>query len=155
MRHYMVVANQSLGGEELMNVIKDRMGAGPCDFFVVVPATPAKELVPNIIPMPVMGGVPLLEASPEEGRKAAEARLQSALKQLAAAGATTDGHVGDPDPVHAVENALASRQFDEIIVSTLPAHVSRWLHQDLPHRLQHKFHLPVTHVEVTNPRPIA
>jgi GABA permease len=48
--------------------------------------------------------------------------------------------------VRAVEEATATGEFDEIIVSTLPARVSRWLHQDLPGRLEHKFHLPVTHV---------
>jgi hypothetical protein len=48
--------------------------------------------------------------------------------------------------VRAVEEATATGQFDEIIVSTLPARVSRWLHHDLPGRLEHKFLLPVTHV---------
>ena len=51
--------------------------------------------------------------------------------------------------MHAVEAALARRQFDEIIVSTLPPRLSRWLHQDLPRRLEHRFHLPVTHISVT------
>jgi GABA permease len=41
---------------------------------------------------------------------------------------------------------MNGRHFDEIIVSTLPTHVSRWLHQDLPHRLERKTQLPVTHV---------
>ena len=54
--------------------------------------------------------------------------------------------MGNADPVRAVEEATATGEFDEIIVSTLPARVSRWLHQDLPGRLEHEFHLPVTHV---------
>ncbi|TWF74984.1 hypothetical protein FHX44_11868 [Pseudonocardia hierapolitana] len=52
----------------------------------------------------------------------------------------------DPDPMRAVEDALGRQEFDEIIVSTLPVRLSRWLHQDLPARLGRKFHLPVTHV---------
>jgi GABA permease len=51
--------------------------------------------------------------------------------------------------MRAVEAALAKRKFDEIIVSTLPERLSHWLHQDLPWRIEHKFHLPVTHVIVT------
>jgi hypothetical protein len=56
------------------------------------------------------------------------------------------GQVGDRDPLRAVEDVLATGKFDEIIVSTLPRRISRWLHQDLPHRLEQKFGLPVTHV---------
>ena len=76
----------------------------------------------------------------------AQAKLDAALRKLTAAGVHANGTVGDPDPVRAVEEATATREFDEIIVSTLPARVSRWLHQDLPGRLEHKFHVPVTHV---------
>jgi GABA permease len=57
--------------------------------------------------------------------------------------------VGDHDPVHAVETVTRERQFDEIIVSTLPERMSRWLHRDLPRRLEHKTGLPVTHIGVT------
>ena len=153
MRHYMILANQSLGSAELAEAVKERVAAGPCDFWVLVPATPSKELVPTAMPMPVMGGVPLLPASKGESVKTAEARLQAALKAFAALGATVDGAVGDPEPVHAVEAALKRRTFDEIIISTLPATLSRWLHQDLPHRLQRKFHVPVTHVELPHHAP--
>ena len=76
----------------------------------------------------------------------AQAKLDAAVRKLAAAGVRADGTVGDADPVRAVEEATASGVFDEIIVSTLPARVSRWLHQDLPGRLERQFHLPVTHV---------
>lgn len=146
MRRYMIVANQTLGGDDLLQVVKERMATGPSEFWVLVPATPVKDFAPNIVPMPVMGGVPTLPSSPEAGRRAAETRLQSELKRLRAVGATVDGEVGDPDPVRAVGATLQNRQFDEVIVLTLPTHVSRWLHQDLPRRLEHKYHVPVTHV---------
>jgi len=149
MRRYLVVANQTLGGDELAKAIRDRVAGGPCEFWVVVPATPRPELAPRLPPMPVMGGVPTLQMEPAEARRLAQDRLRSALGQLTGAGATADGEVGDPNPMRAVEAALKGRQFDEIIVSTLPARVSHWLHQDLPQRLQHKFHLPVTHVAAT------
>jgi hypothetical protein len=145
MQRYMVVANQTLGGDELLAAVRERMAAGPGEFWVVVPATPVNSMTP-IVPMPVMGGVPMLPGSPEDGRRVAEQKLQEELQRLRAAGATVDGAVGDPDPVRAVGEALEGGRFDEVIVVTLPTHLSRWLHQDLPHRLQHKFHVPVTHI---------
>jgi GABA permease len=115
--------------------------------------------MPLTPPMPVMGGVlyvpgPHEEAlyvpgPHEEARRLAQENLQSALQQLTAAGVTADGEVSD-DPMRAVQAAFSRRQFDEIIVSTLPERLSRWMRQDLPRRLQHKFRLPVTHVEATN-----
>jgi GABA permease len=96
--------------------------------------------------MPVMGGIPTILAPPEEARRLAQAKLGAALKKFSSVGAAVGGEVCDPDPMHAVEAAVTSREFDEIIVSTLPARLSRWLHQDLPGRLGRKFHLPVTHV---------
>jgi hypothetical protein len=93
-----------------------------------------------------MGGTPTLPAPPEEARRMAQAKLDAAVRKLTGAGIRANGTVGDADPLRAVEEAMATGEFDEIIVSTLPARVSRWLHQDLPGRLEHKFHLPVTHV---------
>src|SRR5664279_5439481 len=126
MRHYVVVANQTLGGEELVQTIRDRMADGPSDFWIVVPATPIRHLESDYVAMPVMGGMPLVQASPEEAEQTARAQLESALQQLRATGATVDGAVGDADPVRAVQEALVGRQCDEIIVSTLPARLSRW-----------------------------
>lgn len=50
------------------------------------------------------------------------------------------GVVGDPSPVLAVNDALiaaraAGEPYDEVIVSTLPLGVSRWLHQDVLRRI--------------------
>ena len=148
MHRCLVVANQSLDSDELLEVLRERVAAGPTEFRLVVPATPVKDLVSNAmpIPMPVMGGSPTLPAPPKEARRMAQAKLDAALQKLTAAGVRAEGTVGDPDPVRAVEEAVATGEFDEIIVSTLPARVSRWLHQDLPGRLRHKFHVPVTHV---------
>jgi GABA permease len=75
-------------------------------------------------------------------------KLDAAIKKLSAGGATVDGTVSDPDPMRAVGEAVRSREFDEIIVFTLPPRLSRWLHHDLPGRLQHDYHLPVTQVVV-------
>src|SRR5512144_2553500 len=150
MRRYMIVANQTLGGDELARTVQERVAEGPCEFWVVVPATPVTHLEPAYLAVPVMGGLPAVRGTPEEAREQAQAKLDAALKQLRGLGATVDGEVGDPDPLHAATAAAQAGRFDEIIVSPLPTRFSRWLHQDLPHRLEHKLHLPVTHVSSTS-----
>jgi hypothetical protein len=150
MHRYLVVANQTLDSDELAALVRERTVDGPAEFWLVVPATPVKDLASNAIPipMPVMGGISTLPAPPAEARRLAQLNLDAAIKKLTAAGATVDGGVADPDPVRAVADAVSRREFDEIIVFTLPPRLSRWLHNDLPTRLQHEFHLPVTDVVV-------
>jgi hypothetical protein len=150
MRSYVVVANQTLGSDELAALVRERTAEGPAEFWLVVPATPVKDLASNAmpIPMPVMGGVSTLPAPPAEARRLAQINLDAAIKKLTAVGCTVNGAVSDADPMRAVREAVSSRQFDEIIVSTLPPRLSRWVHHDLPARLQHDFHLPVTHLVV-------
>ena len=74
----------------------------------------------------------------------ARSNLDTELSRLREIGATADGAVGDPNPMVAIEKALAERQFDEIILSTLPPGISRWLALDLPHRVKRKFDVPLT-----------
>ena len=45
MHQYLVVANHTLGGQELLDAIRDRMARGPAEFWVLVPATPTTHLV--------------------------------------------------------------------------------------------------------------
>jgi len=139
MQRYLIIANQTLGGAELADAVRERVGAGPCEFWVVVPATPVTHLEPAYLAMPVMGALPAVTGTPEEARSVAQARLDAALAQLRGVGATVDGEVGDADPLRAAGAAMSGGEFDEIIVSTLPPRLSRWLRQDLPHRLEHRF----------------
>lgn len=149
MRRYMIVANQTLGSEELTKAAEDRIAAGPVEFWVVVPATLTTDLAPAAF-FPTMGGVPVpVHGTPEEARSLAQARLDEALERLRASGAVADGEVGDPEPMRAIEHSMQGREFDEILVSTLPARLSRWMHQDLPHRVERKFHVPVRHIDTT------
>ncbi|SDS50826.1 GABA permease [Friedmanniella luteola] len=146
MRRYLIVANQTLGGDELVELLRRRAASEPSEFFLVVPATPVVELVPGAATAVAVGGPAVMPSSPQEARALAEQRLAGALERFRAAGATVEGIVGDANPVRAVETAMRGRQFDEIIVSTLPSRLSRWLRADLPRRLEHKTGLPVTHV---------
>lgn len=81
------------------------------------------------------------------GRDEAQERLAAALPELrAAAGAEVTGEVGDADPMAALQDTLHARHFDEVIISTLPRRMSRWLRLDLPSKAR-GLGLPVTHVE--------
>jgi hypothetical protein len=146
MGQYLVVANQTLAGDELLQLIRKRAKAEPSEFVLVVPATATLEQVRGAEGLAAVGGGTVLPTSPEHAREMAEERLKQALATLQAAGIKAEGHVGSHNPVHAVEAAVKGRHFDEIIVSTLPRHLSRWLRQDLPRRLEHKTQLPVTQI---------
>jgi hypothetical protein len=137
-RHYLVVANQTLGAEQLAAKVREYMQAGPCHFHVLVPATHPKD-----------------HATWTEGQAhaIAEKRLEAALASFRALGAEVDGEVGDANPIEAIRDTLLVRKFDEIILSTLPSGPSRWLKQDLPHRVERGFALQVTHVTGT-PAPV-
>lgn len=140
--HYLVVANQTLGGTALDNAIAERVALGPSRFHVLVPATPAHDLYRNM--------VRALEGEPPDQTQAAEdarRRLDATLTSIRESGATADGEIGDPDPLAAIQSVLERQHFDEIIVSTLPRSVSRWLRTDLPARVTNTFDLPVTHVQ--------
>jgi hypothetical protein len=66
------------------------------------------------------------------------------------AGAEVDGEIGDPDPLVAIREVLQGQQFDEILLSTLPVGLSRWLGLDLPSRARRLGTGPVTVIEASN-----
>jgi hypothetical protein len=174
-RRYLVVANQTLGGEELATEIQTRMAGGPCHFHLLVPATPAGQLDPGEpagapqtpAAAPGTEGLDrktarqLLEDELEEaghaesgedlGRRLARQRLSHEINRLRDLGASVSGEVGVADPLDAVGVVLHRWEFDEVILSTLPGRRSRWLAADLPTRIRRGFKLPVT--QVTGPAP--
>jgi hypothetical protein len=154
-RSYLVVANQTLAEEQLMEEIRRRQAREPSSFHVVVPNTPppAETLATAV----QLGGPADLAATSvsetESERRAtleARNRLHHVLDRMQAEGVEASGELGDPDPFDAIEAALARGRFDEIIISTLPGGISKWLGMDLPHRVERKFDLPVTTVTATS-----
>jgi hypothetical protein len=151
MRRYLVVANQTLRRAELQDELRKRSEAGPCSFYLLVPDTRAADY-PDV---PAAAGVlqPGMTwwatdyrgpATDEEASAQARQRLGQMLADLDALGVPAVGDLGSAQPLEAMEKVLTDHQFDEIIVVTLPGHVSRWLRADLPHRAGRRFGLPVT-----------
>jgi hypothetical protein len=128
MRHYLVVANQTLKQPELTEKIRTCIEAGPCDFFLLVPATRTHGPV---------------RWTPADAFAVARRRLESALERLRALGADVVGDVGDPSPVVAIGELLRRRSFDALILSTLPVGPSQWLRGDVPARIDQLFRIPV------------
>jgi hypothetical protein len=129
---YLVVANQTLAADQLMDQVRQLLADGQCNFHIVVPATPGRDHAVHI---------------EGQAHAIAEKRLEAALERFRAAGCDATGEVGDASPMLAVRDCfIADNQYDGVIISTLPAGASRWLKQDLPHRLEKRYGLPVTHL---------
>ncbi len=153
MSRILVVANQTLGGSDLLQSIRDRMTTGPCQFTLLVPATAwahrettMEALTRRITNMPVTDEA---RGAEEADYEHARERVQFGIEQLRRLGAEADGEAGDANPAKAIENALSRRKYDEIILSTLPSGVGRWLGQDVPQKVKRRFKGPVTVVSVT------
>ena len=135
MTRVLVVANRTAATEKLLTAVRERAQRSPATFHLVVPATPR--------------GMHRIVDPEVSGRDAAGENLQLALPLLAeAADGPVDGHVGDADPLMAIQDALHASDYDEIIISTLPSRLSRWMHLDLPSKAR-VIGLPVVHVEGT------
>jgi len=134
MTDYLVVANQTLGGAQLIEALRRRVRDGPSRFHVVVPATVDS------------AGWTTTE---DQAHVVAQERLQQAIARFKELGAEVDGQVGDARPLDAMQDALRRWPCDEIILSTLPAGASRWLRMDLVSRATRTFAIPVTHIEAT------
>jgi hypothetical protein len=145
---YLIVANQTLGGAALDAEIRRRIDRAPCTFHIVVPMiAPELETVAwgaaeigFVVPMPDADAV-------DQARRRSEHRLDAITSRIEALGGSATGEVGDTDPVEAVRGVLSRESFDEIIVSTLPAGLSRWLKMDLPSRLERLTDTPLQVVE--------
>lgn len=134
MRRYLVVAHQTLSSPALLRELKSRAAPEEATFHLVVPT---------------YHGEPGLTWTEGHDRQIALRHLDEALARLTTAGLTTTGEVGSASPVDSVTDVLrrdGADAFDEIIVSTLPQTVSKWLKIDAPSRIERATKLPVHHV---------
>jgi hypothetical protein len=114
----LVVANRTAAAQRLLDAVEGRAAASPCRFTLLVPDV--------------------------SSRREADWTVDAARRLLANAAGTPVGvRTGGPDPFAAVEEAVATGEFDEIVISTLPRRTSKWLRRDLVHRIR-GLGLPVT-----------
>lgn len=131
MRTILAVANETLGGQSLIDTVLEKAGGGDTRVVICVPRT-----------QPRHGNIIYDDAVYD----AAQTRIDLARGFLRQQGINAVGDVGDPDPYTATMDAVAEFAPDEIIVSTLPAQASGWLRRDLIERIEGASGLPVTHV---------
>ncbi len=128
----LIVAHKTAATQPLLDAVRERTQRGSCAFTL---------LVPN-----ATHGLHKVVDPEDQGESEGQRVLDQALPLLeSAAGAPVTGLLGDPDPIAAVHDAINLHGFDEVIVSTLSATVSRWLRLDLPSKVA-GMGLPVTTV---------
>lgn len=126
----LVVAHRTAATPALIEAVRQRAAAGPAEFTLLVPRA--------------AHGLHRLVDPEDTDSGEAQAVLELALPLLEeAAGGHVEGRIGDPNPLDAVTDAVNLDGYDEIILSTLPARVSHWLHMDLPSKLN-VLGLPIT-----------
>lgn len=132
MKKILIVANQTVGGQNLLDLVREKARADADTQFVLV------------VPMdrPPHGGVIYNVAV----RHTAEVRLSLARQFMAHEGIDLRGEVGDEDPFTATMDGVAIHRPDEVIISTLPRTASGWLRRDLVERVRDASGLPVEHV---------
>ncbi|MEA2332067.1 MAG: hypothetical protein QOH58_2205 [Thermoleophilaceae bacterium] len=128
----LVVANRTAESPELLDALRVRTVHGPCEFTLLVPSTPH--------------GL-AWAADTHAGGDEAEGHRAGFVEELRREGLdVAAAKVGDPDPLAAIQDECNFTEYDELIVSTLPLRISKWLHVDLPSKARAATGLPVTHV---------
>jgi len=133
-RRILVVANETVGGEELLDRIEQLASQGNTRVLVVTPAlnSPLRHL-----------------ASDEDSARAqARERLDHSLAELERHGVEASGEVGDGDPLQAIEDALRTFGADEIVISTHPEGRSNWLERGVVTSARERYAVPIHHVVV-------
>jgi hypothetical protein len=126
----LVVANRTAATPALLDAVRERAARGPI-------------AVTLLVPNPVHGLHRVVDAADQQHTEA-DSVLELAIPLLeSAAGGPVQGQIGDPEPLAAIQDAINLHGFDELIISTLPTHVSRWLKLDLPSKAK-GLGLPVT-----------
>ena len=133
-RRVLVVANETVGGDELVSAISTLALTQTTSFLVICPALNSR--------------LKTWTSDEDLARAAAQERLGATLERLASVGIEARGEIGDSDPLVAVEDAVRTFRPDEIVISTHPPGKSNWLERGIVDSVRVRFDVPVTHVVV-------
>ena len=138
-----IVANETLAGADLRTVVDNRIAAGAREFHVVVPVK--LTLAPTVTDGMAGADVVMLgDHRMLDERALSTDRLEAGLASLRERGCAADGEITLNDAVRTLGDVQDRLDVDEVIVSTLPSRISRWLRQDLPTRVCRAVSVPVT-----------
>jgi hypothetical protein len=132
----LVVANKTAATPALLDAVRERAARGPCEFTLLVPNT--------------THGLHTVVDPEDQSHGEAETVIELAIPLLEqASGGPVDAMIGVPEPLAAIQDAVNLHGFDELIISTLPSRVSKWLKLDLPSKAS-GLGLPVTTVTASS-----
>ncbi|MEA2356405.1 MAG: hypothetical protein QOD61_2534 [Solirubrobacteraceae bacterium] len=128
----LVVANRTLGDQQLRDEIASRAASG-AELRILAPI--------------LVSRARYLASDVDSELRHARRRLRETLAWAAEAGISATGAVGDPNAaLDAIEDELRGQAAAEVIVSTLPAGRSNWLETGILERLKEELEIPVTHL---------
>jgi GABA permease len=133
-RRVLVIANETVGGEELLSTISTLALSERTQFLVVCPALNSR--------------LKTYTSDEDSAREAAQGRLDETLARLSSVGIEARGEVGDGDPLVAVDDAVRTFRPNEIVISTHPPGRSNWLERGVVDSVSARYDVPVTHVVV-------
>jgi GABA permease len=130
----LVIANETVGGAQLLETIRQRVAGRESRVLVVCPAlnSPLRQWASDV----------------DDARDDAQSRLDASLAAMRASGIDASGQVGDGDPIQAIEDALRTFRPDELVIATHPEGRSHWLERGVVEKARERFALPLTHVTV-------
>ena len=136
MRHVLVIANETVAGQSLIDLLKRRAAEEEIRVTVICPINEPRE------------GYVVYE---DTRRASAGRRLDQTLRLLREARIPASGMVVDANPVDATRDAIAQAEppIDEVVISTHPEERSGWLQRNVPEKVRKAAGgLPVEHVVV-------
>lgn len=133
-RRVLVVANETVGGKDLLDALGEMALAKKTEFLVVSPAVTTR--------------LKTWTSDEDPARAEAQARLDATLARLSEVGIVARGEVGDVDPLVAIDDAVRTFHPDEIVISTHPEGRSTWLERGVVGAARERFDVPITHIVV-------
>lgn len=133
----LVVANDVLGGDELLDEITRHVSDGNADVMIVSPALVGSRL-------------DLAAGNIDDDISEARRRLDASVRALRQKGIRATGEIGEADPNLAIHDAFAKFSADEVIIVAHPRERANWQERDVLERAEQELTVPITYIEVAS-----